>query len=357
MSWFWGGNNSKGSDDPTKDLSPELKEFLDKNQPQSYTPSTPSRVSASLPEQPAAFSQSLPVSEATQVDEDRPLPKESLYQDGRYKDLWKTYVPQAERAAMSKNPIDVVTEQRKSRKTGISRAAMENCAFENEMQMKCFDTGDAVQRAKARITMCRSETRAFNRCYQIQSKFLQALGYMSSSVTSDDDAEKIQMHADKLYHQMMDYEATVEDAKQKQLPIPPLTSIFDLHSAAPDVKNLNLPPEVEEKLGLKLVDLAPHERELAMRAALSEARKEFSEQADIKEYKMELDEATMKRQKWVSNIFGEPVGKMLIPSKPADEFDHVKVARQLDDLESTIWKGGFDAQQRREALEKAQIPR
>lgn len=51
------------------------------------------------------------------------------------------------------------------RKAGIGRAALENCALEQEDVNECFRNGGV----KARLTMCRAENRKLDRCYTVQA--------------------------------------------------------------------------------------------------------------------------------------------------------------------------------------------
>ena len=327
MPWFWGGNNQ---DDPTKSLDADLKQFLKEQQPKPYVPiEVPSR-EAEEPKKVKGPPDSLPAT--TEGFEERPLPKESLFQDGRYKHLWKTYVPQAEIAAAAATPVEHVINARKDRRTGIHRAALENCAFEQELQRGCLGNGFAGS-IKSRMTMCRAETKTFNRCYQLQAKFLQALGYMGSSTTTDDDEERIQMHADKLYHRMMDYEEALEDARLNNRPIPPLSSVFDPDRPAPAAEQINLPDLVERKLKTPLHDLPPHERELAARAALQEAKLTNEDADDFFKYTTTMNEGRQKRQTWAVNVFGEAIGKFLIPDPPKEPGSQ----RPTDEVARDVW--------------------
>ena len=339
MGWFWGGNNNK--DDPTKSLSPDLKEFLKEQQPRPYTPAQAPTTKPVEPLQKAKHDpRTLP--DTNKKFEDRPLPRESLFQDGRYKDIWKTYTPQDEITVATSSPIERIVSARKDRRELIHRAALENCAFENEIQQTCFDGGDLRSRVRARATMCREETKAFNRCYQLQGKFLQALGYLTSSNRSDEDEEKIQMHADKLYHKMMDYEATVAEAKTNNNPIPPLSSIFNSSRPAPSLEQLNLPQQMEGKLKTSLQELPAHERELAVRATLQEAKMTHLYTDEFKDYAQEMNEKRKARQQWLTNTFGEPIGKFVIPDPPHDPSIR---PYSMDDLERKIWQDGEDEKQ------------
>jgi len=310
MSWFWGGKASQN--DPTKSLDPELKQFLNEQQPKPYVLANPPPV-----EEQAKVEVERPnLPDTNQKFEERQLPKESLFQDGRYKDLWKTYIPQNEVLASTTTPVERVLTARKDRREMMHRAALENCAFEQEIQTNCFHNGDVVNRVRARMTMCRQETKAFNRCYQLQAKFLQALGYLASSTSTNEDEEKIQMHADKLYHRMMDYEADVEEAKRNSKPIPPLSSIFDPSRPAPTIEQINLPEGMQNKLKKPLHEYAPHERELVARAALQEAKMSHLWAEDFFKYTTTMNEDRKGRQQLAVKVFGETVGKFLIPDPP-----------------------------------------
>lgn len=312
MGGFWWQTNDK--QDSTKGLSPDLKDFLKDQQPRPYVPAdAPPPKPVEQPQKPPPI---LP--DTNKKTEDTPLPRESLFQDGRYKDLWKTYTPQDEIAATTTSPLDRIITARKDRHELISRAALENCAFEEELRQNCFSTGDLASRARARATMCRQEQKAFNRCFQLQSKFLQALGYLTSVNTSDEDEERIQMHADKLYHRMMNYEAAVAEAKLNDAPVPALSSLFNPNRPAPNVEQLELSGGIERRLKKPLRELPPHERELAARAALSEAKMASLYSEGFQGYAVEMNEARKGRQEWLIKTFGEPIGKFIIPDPPTD---------------------------------------
>jgi hypothetical protein len=310
MPWFWGGRDN----DPAKSLDKDLKKFLDDQSTRPYAPAQPLPVKA--PEVlKDVESRTSPVPDAQQSFEEKPLPKESLFQDGRYKHLWKSYVPQSTVTAASGNPIDLVMNARKDRRTSIHRAALENCAFEEDLRRQCLGSGMASS-VKSRMTMCSAETKTFNRCYQLQAKFLQALGYMGNPTSSDEFEERVQMHADKLYHRMMDYEEAVEDARLNGKPIPPLSSVFNPDQPAPIVEQANLPESVQRRLKVPLKDLPPHERELTIRAATTEATVANDDAEDFFKYTTTMNEARQKRQAMAVKVLGEPIGKFLIPDPP-----------------------------------------
>jgi hypothetical protein len=341
MGWFWGGNKNNDNDkDPTKSLDPTLKEFLDSQQPRPYIPAqapplqtlpTPQPIDPSPPP-PKRPSTDTTLSDTNSKDAPaNPVPTESLFPDGRYAHLWSTYTPQDTLTASSTTPLERLVSARKDRRDLLHRAALENCAFEHELQQTCFSAGTAAQRAKARLTMCREEGKAFNRCFSLQTKFLQALGYMGRAASTDEEEERIQMHADKLYHRMMDYEASVHEARRTQGPIPPLSSVFEASKPAPSVDELKaLPGNLQRRLKQPLEELAPHERELAVAAALQEAKMTYLYTDEMRRFAEDMDKKRRERQRWVGSVFGEPIGKFVIPDlEPPRE----EKGRKEDDLE------------------------
>ena len=96
------------------------------------------------------------------------MPPESLYPDGRYAHVWRTYRPLSAIENESKSDQEKLTdvlEGYKARKAQIGRAAVENCVFEQIKLDECYTNGGVA----ARMTMCRKEARGFERCYLMQS--------------------------------------------------------------------------------------------------------------------------------------------------------------------------------------------
>lgn len=335
MSWFWGNKGKGTQEDPAQNLNDDLKQFLDEQQTKPYSPAEiPKTIPNRQPPQPAGDPSATDTNEAPSA---RPLPKESLFQDGRYKDIWKTYVPQNDVYGVTGSPVDRVLAARKDRRQTIHKASLENCAFEQQMQQDCLNSGTWAQKMKGKLTLCHEENKAYNRCYSLQAKFLQALGYMANPNNTDEDEEKIQMHADKLYHRMMDYEAEVDDAKRSGRPIPPLSSLFNSDRPAPTLEQLALPPAMEEKMKKPLNEYAPHERELAAKAAIEEAKVSDVYAKDLFTYTVTMNEDRLNRQKWLTKTFGDTIGKFLIPDAPKSE--PTGRTYDLEELERSIWQG------------------
>ncbi|KAL8857223.1 MAG: hypothetical protein Q9178_006148 [Gyalolechia marmorata] len=223
MGWFsgWFGSNdshaTSSNNDPLRDLDPTLRDFLEKESPVKYQTSAPLPRPPPQPA-PVPISEQSPTNDTTSPTAPA-VPPESLYQDGRYAHLWSSYKSRGEVEAASKSDQEKlmdVLEAYKSRKAMIGKAALENCAFEQAAMSDCYINGSW----KSRMTMCRAENGAFSRCYTMQARFLKALGYLSAYDRPPEIDERIQMHADKLYHRMLDQENAIEEAKKSNLPIP-----------------------------------------------------------------------------------------------------------------------------------------
>lgn len=159
MGWFWGDSNN----DPVKKLDPGLREYLEQETPDKYVPAPDVKQPASTPTQ-------LPESQES-TDTSKPkVPAASLFQDGRYADLWKTYKPPA---AVEENTgvrgAERVIAKHKERGDTVQRAAMENCAMEHEALTYCFQTGNWRKQLESRLTMCSAENATFSRCFTTQS--------------------------------------------------------------------------------------------------------------------------------------------------------------------------------------------
>jgi hypothetical protein len=156
-------------------------------------------------------------------------------------------------------------------------------------------------------------------------KFLQALGYSSSFEFDPEKEERIQMHADKLYHRMLDYETRVEEARAAGLEPPPPRSLFN-----PEAKTISqspasspggsdatmwipggeqLPPSMKPTKPLK--DLTPHERELEVRALKQRMAQRQIYMREVANTLESEEEAKAKRREKLSGWFGPTIAKWL----------------------------------------------
>lgn len=305
MGWFWDSNNDGSSKDPYGKLDPSLKEFLAKES------SSKQQSSAQPPRQPPSYvsvptahdrstSNARPtpsdsvVATQTKIDsgpnETRAVPRESLYQDGRYAHLWKTYRPQGELEDAGKSDADKLSDivaTYNNRKAEVGRAALENCVDFQLAKEQCFRSGDWSKLAN----MCRDENRAFNRCFEMQSRFLRALGYLSTQRTPEED-ERIQMHADKLYHEMLERERVAKEAKEKGLSAPEMPPLIQPEAATqalgPDSayararqkaiesgQPLNLSmftPEKQQEIKTRIQGMTKDEQDLELQLLAAEVR-------------------------------------------------------------------------------------
>ncbi|MCJ1471933.1 hypothetical protein MMC13_000574 [Lambiella insularis] len=297
MGWLWGSNKDGASgtsgNDPLKDLDPSLRAFLEKESPVKYKtaeapPST--LTSRSLPPQLASEYAEASTQTSTQQATNSPaakVPSESAYPDGRYAHIWSTYkrLSDIENATKSDQEklLDVLNGF-KERKAQIGRAALENCAEEQWAISECYRSGKVMDR----LRLCHAENQCFERCYNMQARFLKALGYLSNYDRPPEVDEQIQMHADTLYHRMLDQERMVEEAKSAGLPIPTFPSLISPHrqSAVTPVKDHSgkdssveqplpgdleeLKPKVKAQLRERLKGLSAEEREIEEKAMAME---------------------------------------------------------------------------------------
>ncbi|KAI5298499.1 hypothetical protein KEM55_003319, partial [Ascosphaera atra] len=152
MGWFWGSSGNAGNTDAQKD---EVKSFNEE------TTATPDKFSTPATLPPDASTQT-----SSEQSEKPKVPSQSLYPDGRYAHLWKTYQPlDKSEAEGGMSNAERVIDQFKRRKETLNDAALENCAEEHEALTFCFKNGGIG----SRMTLCRAENQAFARCYTMQA--------------------------------------------------------------------------------------------------------------------------------------------------------------------------------------------
>ncbi|GES61390.1 hypothetical protein ATEIFO6365_0011004900 [Aspergillus terreus] len=310
MGWFWGSSNK---DDPVKKLDPGLREYLENEAPKEYVPtSVPSAQTPSASSsKPVDAQAQTPGSSDAGAPSQPSVPAASLFPDGRYAHLWKTYKPPKDEAAEMKGAERVI-EKYKQRNDTVHRAAMENCALEHEALTLCFQTGNWQKQLKSRATMCSEENGTFSRCFTTQAKFLQALGYAAAFDWDGEREERIQMHADKLYHEMLDYEKRVEEARAAGATPPPLTSLFN-PQAKPASGDLEIPGGEAIPAGFKpskpLEQLTPHERELEIRAHNAQIEQQRLYAQEASPFMKSQEDARQKRRDKAVSWFGETIGR------------------------------------------------
>ncbi|OCK84303.1 hypothetical protein K432DRAFT_378708 [Lepidopterella palustris CBS 459.81] len=222
MGW-WSSSSDK---DAVDKLDPSLREFLDKESSVEYTPRPPPQTPKPVTPYTQPPQQAQPSQKSPPADDFTPkVPPQSLFPDGRYAHLWKTYEPQSAIEARGKTDQEKladIVDTYNDRKSNIGRIAQENCAVEHMAIQDCLKAG----KFSKLMMLCREENQAFNRCYELQSKFLKALGYLTMVNRPQAEDEKIQMHADSLYRKMLKQEEMIEEAKKEGRPMPEFKSVI-----------------------------------------------------------------------------------------------------------------------------------
>lgn len=187
MGWlpsiFGGGDNPA---DPVSQLDPSLRDFMRKEAPAKYSPDQDTKTT-SPPPPTIATATPAPAKEETKPQEGR-LPQESLYQDGRYAHLWKTYRPLAELEAESATDHDQVSsilDEYKERKAAVGKAALENCALVQEEWANCMKAGSWEDR----MQMCKYQVRRFEKCHNMQGVRNRCYSIESTANLSSDSYE------------------------------------------------------------------------------------------------------------------------------------------------------------------------
>ncbi|KAI2622571.1 hypothetical protein GGR54DRAFT_599061 [Hypoxylon sp. NC1633] len=232
MGWWdslWA--SSSNGDDPLRKLDPKLREFLERESPVKYSATQQQEEEKKRKEESEAAAAAAAEKHRQEERSKSAVPTQSQFQDGRYANLWKTYRPLAEIEAETKSEHEKlmdVLEGYKDRRSQIGKAALENCALEQVDWRECMTNPSFAER----MTMCRTQVRKFEKCYMTQTRLLKALGYLSTYDRSPEDEEEIQMHADMLYHRMLEQEAEVAAARQEGRPIPTFPPVITKAPAA-----------------------------------------------------------------------------------------------------------------------------
>ncbi|KAK4554997.1 hypothetical protein LTR86_007763 [Recurvomyces mirabilis] len=336
MSWFWGSSSStekQQPNDPYSKLDPSLKDFLSKEsafQPDD-APSTKPKASpdaASNEYRSQLGWTEISNTTPTPQDEKSTVPPESLYPDGRYAHLWSTYRPRSEIEAAGKNDSDRlrdVIEAYNDRRTAIGAAAIENCVMEQMAERECWETGTMWEK----MNMCRGPNRQFLRCYTMQARFLKALGYSSLNSVGEEE-ERIQMHADSLYHEMIARERAAEEARKEgrevevvgQVPLissEGTTKALGENSAwararekaiagkAEGMKLSDYTPERQEQIRKQLAGMNPQEKELEMQLIAAERRAQVEIAEAIQERFAEEAEGRKSRRERGRETVGDSI--------------------------------------------------
>lgn len=164
MGWYEKGSQK----DPVQQLDSDLREFLEQETPDKYVPAPD--VSTSHATAPSPSSTQFSGFSDDAAHSEPKVPAASLFQDGRYAHLWKTYKPPTGiDTQTSFTTGEGVVQRYRERANSVKSAAMENCVVENEALLLCAKTGSWKEQMKSRVTACSAERRNFSRCFELQS--------------------------------------------------------------------------------------------------------------------------------------------------------------------------------------------
>lgn len=176
-----------------------------------------------------------------------------------------------------------------------------------------------------------------NEADMAQQRFLRALGYLSSHDRPAHVDEQIQMHADTLYHRMLDQEKAIEAAKEAGQPAPSFPSLLSqsrspqspAKSPAPSPSSSPIPDQsapVEpgaEKEGPRLTDAARAElqkrtknqsqmvKELEERAMRAEAESDIGVAERVTELMTAREQARKERREKGQATVGDTISGWL----------------------------------------------
>jgi hypothetical protein len=150
-------------------------------------------------------------------------------------------------------------------------------------------------------------------------KFLRALGYLSTFDRPPELDERIQMHADTLYHRMLEQEKAVESAKAEGRPVPtfpPLLSIKPKQPLPPlDDSGLNasdLKPKIQKQLKKRLEGLSEREREVEERAIKAEIEAGVAVAKQLTSIYEKQDEERKQRKEQGKETIGDKITSLLL---------------------------------------------
>ncbi|KAF2201502.1 hypothetical protein GQ43DRAFT_415660 [Delitschia confertaspora ATCC 74209] len=303
MGWLW---NSGGQSSAKNNLDSGLQDFLENS---AHAPPEPTTTQS-----PTTSVQQTTSSEFT--DESR-APPPTQFKDGRYAHLWKTYQPLEElenRGKTDQEKLQDVVDTYNARKARIGEIAQENCSLEYMEQYECFRHPSWTQMA----TVCRAEQKKFNRCYTMQSKFLMALGYLTMDERPQDEYDRIQLHADKLYRQMIEQEEAINKAKAAGQPIPEFEPVMSKTNVARvmgiQASNItdddvwkDIKPSAREQYEKKFAKLSKEEQEIERRAVEGELRVNNSMTKTLEAAFIEERIARMKRRETGQATVGDMI--------------------------------------------------
>lgn len=105
-------------------------------------------------------------------------------------------------------------------------------------------------------------------CVRDIQRLLKALGYLNALDRSPETDERIQLHADKLYHQMLEQDAAVEAAKKEGRPIPKFEPVIPKPVAGADESATARMSEAAKRRAAEALEKLSAEERAAEEAAI-----------------------------------------------------------------------------------------
>lgn len=173
--------------------------------------------------------------------------------------------------------------------------------MEQMAERDCWEHGSW----REKMNMCRGPNRQFMRCYTMQSRFLKALGYLSQ-MRSDEEEERIQMHSDCLWQEMLAREAAAEEAKKEGVEIGPLPPLISTESTTKALGEDSAWARARQKAlemkgeGVNLNDYTPDRQKQIKKQleGLSEQEKELELQLIAAERRAQIEYAEQINERW-----------------------------------------------------------
>lgn len=138
-------------------------------------------------------------------------------------------------------------------------------------------------------------------------RLLKALGYLNALDRSPETDERIQLHADKLYHQMLEQDAAVEAAKKEGRPIPKFEPVIPKQAAGgddDDSATARMSEAAKKRAAEALAKLTPEERAAEEAAIEAEMRSKAEMVGKIKDlWKEQEAEREARRQKGEETVW------------------------------------------------------
>lgn len=152
----------------------------------------------------------------------------------------------------------------------------------------------------------------------MRQRLLKALGYLNAIDRSPEMEEKIQMHADKLYHQMLEQEAAIEKAKADGLPEPKFEPFVP--KVGGDDRIANMSEEAKKRYQDALAKVDEKEREAEAAAIQAELRSKEAMVGKVRELWKEQEAERQARKARGEETFKDKVAAILgTPNSSSDK--------------------------------------